>query len=35
MVERLTALCGLDFDDELSVDRRVQDPRALLLVILI
>lgn len=31
----LTALSGLDFDDELPVDRRVQDPGALLLVILI
>lgn len=31
----LTALSRLDFDDDLSVDRRVQDPRTLLLVILI
>lgn len=31
----LTALSGLDFDDELPVDRRIQDPGALLLVILI
>jgi len=35
MRELLTALSGLDFDDELPVDRRVQDPGALLLVILI
>lgn len=28
-------MSGLDFDDELSVDRRVQNPCALLLVVLI
>lgn len=35
MQSLLTALSGLDFDDKLPVDRRVQDPGTLLLIILI